>query len=119
MCSSPARPESLTGRTDDFVDPDGRERDDQSVLILGAGLAWDVNGWLRLEGAARNYLMEPPDFPVIDPQAAGNDENIQAQKCQYSEQAHFLANNGKNKIRVAFRQILEVSLRAVGPTFAK
>lgn len=61
---------------DDFLDPEGRTRDDQSVLILGGGLAWDVNGWLRLEGAARNYLMEPPDFPVVDPRAAGNDDLV-------------------------------------------
>jgi hypothetical protein len=58
---------------EDFLDPENRERDDQSVLILGAGLAWDVNRWLRLEGSARNYLMEPPSFPVIEPLASGND----------------------------------------------
>jgi hypothetical protein len=58
---------------EDFLDPGNRERADQSVLILGGGLAWDVNPWLRLEGAARNYLMEPPDFFVVDPQTNGRD----------------------------------------------
>ena len=49
---------------DGFLDEVGLPRDPENILILGAGLAWDVNPWFRITGAARDYLIEVPEVSI-------------------------------------------------------
>ena len=51
---------------EDYLDEDGEPREDENVLIIGGGLAWDVNRWFRITGTARDYIIEVPADPVVD-----------------------------------------------------
>jgi hypothetical protein len=45
---------------DDYEDQLGRVVADTDNFILGAGLAWDIARWLRLDVAARDYVFRQP-----------------------------------------------------------
>lgn len=49
----------------DFRDTDGRQRSDKALLILGAGVGFLVNDYLRLNVGARDYILSESDLDDV------------------------------------------------------
>jgi hypothetical protein len=48
-----------------FRDIEGRQRSDKALLILGAGVGFLVNDYLRVDVGARDYLLSESDFDEV------------------------------------------------------
>ncbi|MFZ1946482.1 MAG: hypothetical protein WAW06_02970 [bacterium] len=51
--------------SDDFRDADGRSRSDKALVILGAGVAFPVNDFVRLDAGVRDYILSESDFDDV------------------------------------------------------
>jgi hypothetical protein len=49
----------------DFRDLDGRCRSDKALLVLGAGVEFPVNGFVRLDAGVRDYILSESDLDEV------------------------------------------------------
>jgi hypothetical protein len=51
--------------SDDFRDVDGRSRSDKALVILGAGVAFPVSDFVRLDAGVRDYILSESDLDDV------------------------------------------------------